>query len=101
MVSIDKNIITQAYAITQANEYFQSIMDRETIYKLSKELDYVYDLLESLKVYDRYNTNRFELEKDFEVVRRFDNFYVEVGSKVKEIYIDRIVSEVVEMFAKV
>tara|TARA_R110000782_G_scaffold178772_2_gene269619 strand:+ start:568 stop:873 length:306 start_codon:yes stop_codon:yes gene_type:complete len=101
MVSIDKNIITQAYAITQANEYFQSIMDRETIYKLSKELDYVYDLLESLKVYNSYNTNSFKLERDFKVVRGFDKFYIEVGSRVKEIEIGRIVSEVVEMFAKV
>ena len=95
------DIIKQAYAFTDATEFFYSKMNKEFILSLRKELDYVYNLLESLDIVSPYNKDRFEIDKDFEVVRTYDTFYLIVGSKSKEIIIDNIINEVVVMFERV
>ncbi len=99
MVSLNKNIIKQAYAFIEAQEYFLNLINKETLLQLYTELDYVYELLESLDIVSRYN--EFEILKDFEVVRVYDEFFIEIGSKSKKINIDCIIVEVHKMFCNV
>jgi len=72
---MNKDIIRNAYAIIEAREFFQNVINKETILELYTELDYVYDLLESLDIVSRYSG--IEILKDFDVIKIYDDFFIE------------------------
>ena len=95
-----KDLIKHAYNIKEGYSFFNSI-DKATILLLYKELDYVYDLLESFGIVSRYNLDKFEIEKDFIVDRGMDlgtKPYIYVDDKVEYIDIDRIINDLFKFF---
>lgn len=95
-----KDFIKYAYMVKATEDFFNTI-DKESILTLYTELDYVYDLLESLDVVSRYSNN--QILKDFTVERSMmgREIYIYVGEKNKKLNIDSIVTEILKMFSPV
>lgn len=94
-----KEFIKNAYAIKEGYDFF-SKLDKESLLELYTELDYVYDLFESLGIVSVYHKN--EILKDFEVIDGLTNNikYIQVDNKRAIISIDRIIDELYAMFTK-
>ena len=93
-----EQFIRHAYAIQEANEFFNKI-DKESILKLYDKLDYVYDLLESLDVVSIYT--KFQLLKEFEITSGiYDTKYLNVGDRSVEIDVNKISHEIYAIYTK-
>lgn len=95
-----QEFIKNAYAIKEGYDFF-SRLDKESLLELYTELDYVYDLFESLGIVSIYHKN--EILKDFEVTSdglTSNIKYIQVGNKRAIISIDRIIDELYSMFTK-
>lgn len=95
-----KQFIKHAYAHSEAMDFFNSIT-KEDVLKLYKELDYVYDLLESLDVVSFYSGN--ELLKEFSVDKALmgDDIYISVGDKFRLLDVNLVINGIVGLFTKV
>jgi N-acetylglutamate synthase-like GNAT family acetyltransferase len=109
------SFINQAYAYTEAEAFFNNLTELDLL-KLSKELDCVYDLLESLGIVSRYNTDRHGVLKDFRIIEAMGgvkqivalNTDTEVAEEFKcdktlppkDIPTTAIINELVKMFEK-
>lgn len=91
-----KDFIKHSYALNEATTFFESIR-KEEILMLYKELDYVYDLLESLDIVCVYSGQ--EILKDFTVeIGMGKEIYICVGNERKELRTDFVAEEIFKMF---
>lgn len=91
-----KDFIKHSYALNEATTFFEGIR-KEEVLLLYKELDYVYDLLESLDIVSIYSG--VKLLKDFTVeIGMGREIYICVGNERKELRTDFVAQEIFKMF---